>query len=433
MQVTKEQIEPCTIRLDFEIEAEQVGKAFDRAYREYGQYTRVPGFRPGKAPRAVLKKYLDADKVRQRAMEMLASAAYRDAIINEKIEPYDEPDVEVDDLSDESNWKFKAFVPLRPVVEVGSTEGLSVERPTYDPQDRDVDEKIEEVRGEHARLVRVEGRGVIEKDWVIAETLVHVEGDAPPEAPKRTLIRLGDNIPGFDEQLLGANPGDSKEFELTYPDDYQEAEKAGRKAKFNLNVVSISERILPELTDEWVKEVTGQETLAAWKSAILDTLKQSSKEYSDQVTESRIVEQILERSKVDYPRTLVSAEVERDMQELFNDLEQRETTYEEFLAGNNLSEEKHQGYLREKADRLIRTRLVLTDLAKREGATVSTEEIDDEFGRLFGEYEPSDKNVQKLMRDPQRRNQVANIILQRKVRDLLFSIAKIDDAPVPEE
>src|SRR5258708_1621945 len=309
MQVTKEQVDPCTITLDVQIEPEVVGRAFDRAYREFGGFTNVPGFRPGKAPRAMLEKYVNEVRLKERVTELLAGPAYRDVLKQEDINPYTDPEVEFSDLANGQPWQFKATVPLPPQVKLGDYSKISVERPVYKVTEEDIVSQIESMRNEQARLEVVTGRGVEMDDVIIAETAVTPEGGEPGE-PRRTLIRLGNNIPGFDEAVLGQQADEERTFGLTYPDDYQEAELAGKNASFMVKVMSINRRVVPELNDEWVQGATAFKTVDELKKEVTQRLEETYKNLSEQVTEARIIEQIIKASTIDFPSVMVHEEME---------------------------------------------------------------------------------------------------------------------------
>ena len=431
MQVTKEQVDPCTITLDIQVEVEAVTKAFDRAYREFGGFTNVPGFRPGKAPRAMLEKFVNQTRLTERVRELLAGPAYRDAIKQEEINPFADPEVEFSDLANNQQWHFKATVPLPPQVKLGDYSKISVERPVYKASDEDILSQIEAMRNDQAKLEAVTGRGVEQDDVIIAETSVTLEGDEPSE-PKRTLIRLGNNIPGFDEAVLAQQVDEERDFVLTYPDDYQEADLAGKRASFMVRVMSINRRVVPELTDEWVKGATAFQTVKELKKDVSERLQETYKNLSDQVAEARIIEQIIKASTIDFPTVMVHEEMEALAQELGEEIKDK-MTYEEYLKRSGLTGEQHREKLASQAVDRIQSTLALRELAKAENLQSSPEEIDEEFDKLTAGSEVTKEQLAKLKADNQRRNQVANIIVKRKLRDFMFSKAKIKDVAAAEK
>jgi trigger factor len=433
MQVTKEQVEPCTVALDIQVEPEIVSRAYERAYKDFGKFTNVPGFRPGKAPRAMLERYVNQEKLRERVMELVATPAYREALEQEKISPYLDPEVEFSDLADGQPWQFKALVPTAPQITLGDLKGISVERPVYQVTDEDVNQQIDSLRGEHARLEKVEGRGVEPEDVIIAEMKVTVEGEEPPAEPRRTLIRLGDNIPGFDEAVLGQQVDEERTFKLTYPEDYQDPEKAGKTADFEVKIASISRRVLPELTDEWVKGAMPFQTVEELKDTVRKAQEGRMKDLSDRIAEGRIVEEIIKRSTIEFPGAMTREEMQEEAEQLGRELQQRGLSYEQYLQMSGMTEEQHQARMAQTAEERVKTTLVLRELAKNENIEVTGDEMAEEFARIAATNSLSDEDTRRLIRDERRRTAVANTIIRRKLRARLFEMAEIKDVEAKPE
>jgi trigger factor len=433
MQVTKEQIDPCTLSLDFEIEPEAVTKGFNRAYREFAEFTNVPGFRPGKAPRAMLERYVNQERLRERVMELLATPAYRDAITQESVTPYSDPEVDFSDIADGKPWQFKATVPLPPKVTLGDYKTIEVERPIYTVTDVDIERQMENLRNEYARLNKIEGRPVQAGDVLIAETLVTSEGaENAEQEPRRTLLRLGDNIPGFDDAVIGQQIDEERTFTLTYPEDYQDAEVAGKPATFRVKVLTINERIVPELTDEWVAEVTSFKTVAELREDFRKKAEKNVHSLSDQIAEGRIIQEIVKRSEISYPRLMVQQEMENDVEEFNYELEQRQMDYEQFLERSGKTAEQHHAELEAVAEERLKGLLALREIAQEQKIGVTNEEIDAEFHRLAAENEVGDEELQRVMREDRRRVQVSNLVVKRKLRDYLFATVTVKDVPATE-
>ncbi len=428
MQVTKEQIDPCTIALDIEVEPEKVSAGFEKAYREFGRYTSVPGFRPGKAPRKVLEQYVNQERLRERVLEIVAAPAYHEALKQEEIEQFSDPEVDFADLADGEAFKFKAVVPTAPQVTLGPIEEVSVERPIYTVSEEDIDAQLDKLRGEHARIEKVEGRGVEQGDIVIAEMAEQIEG-ADPAEPKRTLIRVGENIPGFDDAILGQAIGEERKFTLTYPEDHQNADRAGKNADFTVRVDSINHRVLPEATDEWVKETIGVETVADLRDTIRIAQEEQVKDLSDRIAEGKILDDLIARSEINFPGVMVRDEMQEEVHQLEHDLERREMTYEQYLESINMTEEQHTAALESNAEARVKGLLVMRELAKREGIEASRDEIAQEFTRLAMENRWSDEDARRIIRDERRRQQVINLVIRRKLRDRMMELAKVKDVP----
>lgn len=430
MQVTRQDIEPCTISLKIQVDEEAVAKGFDRAYREYAKVTKVPGFRPGKAPRKILEQFVDKEAVCERAAQLVAGPAYREALEQEKVSPYDDPEVTGDNIEEGKAWEFTVEVPLAPVVTLGDYKDLTIERPVYQITDSDIDAQVERIREEYARVTPVsDDRGVQEKDILIADVTITLESDETPQEPRRSLIRVGDNIPGFDEQIMGMKPDEERTFEIAYPEDFQQTERAGKKATFTVKLASINERVLPDVTDEWISGVLPFSTVDEWRSDIRTHAEARAHEMCDNVAESRIVDELIKRSTIEFPRVMAAAEVHNELHRLGHALEEQGATYEQFLEANKLTQEQHTEKLQEQAANKIRTRLVLRELAQAENLGVSDEDIENEFASLLEGYDTHDQSVRRIVRSEERRHDVANMVIQRKLHECLFHIATIKDTP----
>ena len=241
MQVTAEHPDPCTVVLDINVDEQRVTRAFEITYKEFGRYANVPGFRPGKAPRAIVQRYVNAEKVRQQALEKIIRESYLEAIQSEAITPYRDPHIETTDLEDKKPYFYKAVVPLEPQVTLGDYTNLAVDKPVYKVTETLLENRLNALREERARLERVADRGVQAGDILIVEQQVKVEGDeSDPGLPRRQLVQLGNNVPGYDEAILGMEIGEERTFELTYPEDFEEANKQGKQATFTIKLSSIS-------------------------------------------------------------------------------------------------------------------------------------------------------------------------------------------------
>ena len=430
LQVAKSELEPRTVSLDITVDAETVQKGFDRAYREFSNFTNVPGFRPGKAPRAMLARYVNHERLRERVMELIAGPAYREAVTQEEITPYTDPDVEFSDLAEGQPWQFKAAVPLPPTVELGDYKTVEVERPVYTVGDEEVDRQLEALREEYSKIQPVTGRGVQDGDVVIAELSVTPEGAEPAE-PRRSLLRpgTGNNIPGFDDAIRGQMPEEERNFDLTYPEDFQEPDLAGKKATFRVTVSSINERILPVVNDEWAKQIGPFQTAEELRADIRQKLEQGYSDLTQRITESRIVEEIIKRSKIEFPSVMVQSEMEEEARDLGQDLQKRGISYESYLQQTGLTEEQHRQRMAATAVQRVRTYLVLREIARAENMSIPDEEIQAELDSLLEGAEVDEEEEDRIRASVATQNRIANRLLQTRLRDFLLSNAKIKDVP----
>ncbi len=428
MQVTREQPDPCTIILNIEVDEPQVSRTFDSVYREFSNYVNVPGFRPGKAPRNLVQRFVNMERVRERAMEKLISETVAKAIETEEIQPYRNPDVEPTDLADKQAYKYKAIIPLEPQVKVGEYKGLTVERPVYKVTEEMINEQYKQLIESKAKLERVTDRPVQEGDMLIAEQKAVVEGAEGEEPPmRRQIIYLGRNIPGFDDAIMGMNIGEERTFSLTYPDDYEEEDKQGKNVTFTVKLSSISGKKLPELNEEFYKSFGDFDSEEGMKTAIRESLERQYNNQSDQVAEQRLIEQIVANSDVHFPDVLVRDEMKDEFNRMGRQLQRQGVSYEDFLVANDMTSEQYQATVRENSATRIRAILALRELSIAEGLQATEEEIDGQFADLLNNGGITEDQYEEFAADPRRRLQLANAVVQQRLHDFLFTNNTIND------
>ena len=421
MQVTAEQTDPCTLVLDVSIDEQQVARAFEAAYKELGKFASVPGFRPGKAPRAIVERFLDPQRVRQHTLENLIRATYPEAIEEQGVTPFRNPVFDPSDLEDKKPFSYKCSVPLEPRVTLGEYMGLTVNKPIFPVTDVMIDAQVEAIRNERAKFERISDRGIEAGDMAIADIQTIVDGDENPDPARRRLIQLGNNIPGYDEAILGAVVGEERSFDLTYPEDYEDEALRGKPVKFNIKVSSISAKKLPELNEELFTEVAGVTTEEEFRAKVKESIVANADRTSNELAEQALIEKILENSEVYFPSVLVRDEVEEKYRRLSVELRQNGLTYAAYLAQTGQTEEQHQTNVITEAQMQIQVLLALREIARAENLQASEEAIDAEFARLQSIGAITPEQYDDYVADPRRRMQVANALIQQSLHDFLFA------------
>jgi trigger factor len=439
MQVTAEQTDPCTVVLSIEVDEQQVSRAFDSAYRDFGRHANVPGFRPGKAPRALVERFVDTERVRRHALEKIVRDTYPKAIEEESLTPFRDPEIDASDLEDKKSYTYKASVPLEPQITLGEYTGLTIEKPLFNVTDEMVIQRIDALREERGKLDRVTDRGVQAGDMLIVENQIKVEGLEEDETPvRRQLVQMGQNVPGYDEEILGMMPDEERTFELTYPADHEEAEKAGKKATFTVTLKSISAKRLPDLDDDFAMQVAGAETVDEFKELVKTRLEADAIRLSSEIAEQRILEAILENSEVHFPEVLVRDEVRDKLNQLSHQLQTNKMGYEQYLARMGMTVEQHQSQIYTESHEQIRVLLALREISIQEGLQASNEDVDAEFDRMVGEGALTEEQDTEYRADARRRLQVANALIQTRLHDFLFANNTLNEveqaeAPNPDE
>jgi len=427
MQVTKTKVAPCTYKLRIEVEADDVGKAFRRAWREFAERTPVPGFRPGKVPRPILERHVDETRLRERVMQILAGPAYREALEHESIEPLDDPELEFGDLVDGEPWAFEATVAVAPVVTLGDVTGVEVERPIIPVSEEDIARSLEALRQENPIEIPIVDRGAAEGDVIFADVAVQMEGE-PPDKPVTQRLIVGRMIPDLDKGLIGLTTGETREIPVRFPDDYPQKEQAGREATVTVTAHSIVEHHLPEPTDAWVQQIGAAESLEDFRNKERERLQRRVEEIAEDVVRSRAVELLVERSTVEYPPALLDVEEDNVARRLSAELEQNQMTYDQYLEAAGMTREQHEESMAAEADRRVRLRLVLREFARRENLDLSEEAIANatEFSRrlVSAGGAPDGRTA-----DDQARV-ILNRMLYARIGDRLKEMVKIVDKEV---
>jgi len=433
MQVTKEALEPCQAVLTIEVESDKVVVAVDRAYREYGKYVSVPGFRKGKAPLSFVKQRVPEADVRQRAAELLVEPAYAAAIEQEAVEPFAQPKLELVQLDMTATpFIFKAIVPLRPEVELGTYTGLTVERPKYELTDENVETQLQRMRERAADYPVVE-RPAQMGDLVVADlsALVDIKPEAAEARP--TMIEIGaDNIPGFDDQLLGISKGEEKTFVLTYPADYPDADLAGVEAEFTISVNEIHEKKIPELDDELAQKLSNgrYQTVDELRREMRVDMEKSLIASAESEADSKLIDQILANSTVKYPPVLVESEVEDDIKELMGRLEQQSVTVPEYLERIGKTQDQLVSEITNAAAKRIEIGLLLGKVSEAENLTLADDDLNAVLAERAQEERTSPAAIRAMLESNGGMDALRNRAQAKKVLDFLRSSAIIEDKVV---
>jgi len=433
MLVKQEQLNPCEVELEVEVDVEKVQSAIDSTYQDIARETTVPGFRKGKAPKVVLQNYLDADRVKDRASEKLLRSAYSEALEESKLEPYAPADVELVKFDAGEPMVFKARVPLAPKVEVGKYSGLEVERNLHKVTDEDVDKQLDAFREREAELVPVTDRPVQEGDTV--NVRLSKDGDSEEPQPVRAVV--GDNLPEFDAALIGMSTGEEKAIDITYPEDYGAEDLRGQTRHWNVTVVGIEQKKLPDLTDEWVKttyagsdaEDTSEDdridSVEKLRSRIRDGMERMAAEQADEAVRNNIVEQVVKSSTICFPEFMVNESVETRLNELVESLSQRKVTLDDYLKHTHTSMEDLRNRYAEESREYIRLLLVFREIVEKESIEVTDEDYGAELISMAAERGTTPEAVRAYVEKAGSEENIRNRILRKKVVDFLVGASNI--------
>ena len=381
MQVTRTPAPKSTVQLEIELPPERLDRALNDAVRALARRTRVPGFRPGKAPRPVLERHLGPGVVLDEAVDHLMQDAYREAIVQEAILPLSNADVEVVQAEEGKPLIFKATVPVRPEVTLGDYRNFNFAPEIDDIDDARVDQVIEELRDQNATLAAVEDRGAQDGDYAVISFIGTKDGE-PFEGgtSERMPLIIGQErlIPGFETNLVGVKVGETTEFDITFPEDYGEPALAGQVAHFSVELKELREKIQPDLDEDFIASVGRFESLDEMRGDIRKRLEENALDRARHGFADRIIEYAVANATVELPDVLIDQEVEV-MHDEFRASLARQGISEEayFKAVEKTSEDIHAEF-RPNAERRAKTLLVLSKVADEEGLEVTEADVDAE-------------------------------------------------------
>jgi trigger factor len=401
MTVKWEKLEGNTGVLTVEVSAEKVNEGLTAAFNKVVKTVNVPGFRKGKMPRPMFEKRFGVESLYQDALDILLPEAYGNAIDEAGIEPIDRPDIDIEQMEKGKELIFKATVQVKPEVTLGEYKGLEVEELDTTVTDEDVAKELETLQNRQAELV-VKEEGTAELgDTVVLDFEGFVDGEAfeGGKAENHSLeLGSGSFIPGFEEQLVGVATGESKDVEVSFPEEYHAAELAGKPAVFKVTVHEIKGKELPVLDDEFAKDVDEEvETLDALKEKIRTRLENSKKHEAEHNLRDTLVEKAAENAQVDIPEVMVTNEVNRMLQEFEQRLQMQGMNLELYFQFSGQDENALREQMNEEAVTRVRVALTLEAIAKAENIEATDEDVNAELEKMAGMYNMTVDNIKAAL------------------------------------
>jgi trigger factor len=389
--------------LTVEVEAAEVNKGLDAAFQKVVQKVNVPGFRKGKMPRAMFEKRFGVESLYQDALDILLPTAYANAIEEAGIEPVDRPEIDIEQMEKGQNLIFKATVTVKPEVKLGEYKGLEVEAFDTTVTDEDVEKEITSLQERQAELV-VKEEGTAENGETVIIDFVGYLNDEEFEGGKAENYSLelgsGSFIPGFEEQLVGAAAGETKEVNVTFPEEYHATELAGKPVVFKVTVHEIKAKQLPALDDEFAKDVDEEvETLEELKAKIKDRLVHDKEHQAEHHVRDAVVEAAANNTEVDIPEPMVETELERMMNEFEQRLQMQGLNLELYFQFSGQNEEVLREQMKEEALKRVRVNLTLEAIVKAENIDVSDEDVEKELETMSKVYNMTVDNIKKALGD----------------------------------
>lgn len=430
VQVQQEQIEPCRVALSIDVPSEDVQKAVQTVFNQVAKRTNVPGFRPGKAPATLVKRYIDESRVNEMAFERALTNAYNDALRQAGITPYTHADPKVElgeeEFSVEKGFSFKATVATQPKVELGELEGLTARRLVTKISDEDVAKEVDRYR-ESAATFEATEEAAEDGDRIRGEITIHVEGEDEPDFDQQpTLLQVGSNLDEFDNGLRGLTAGDERSFDFTYPEEFAEEHRRGKKANVTVKAEEIQRRTVPAGDDEFAAKL-GVESFEVLQSRVREMLEAQAGALADQEVHDALITEVVSRATVHYPEEMIAAEVSDRLGNLIRALERRSATLEDYLQQEQKDIQQLQTELREEALQTVRNTLVLLQLANENKVFLTEKDIENEVKRRAEAENVKLSQMRRLLSDTGEIDQIRNRLFLRKITEFLLEKAEITE------
>lgn len=404
MAVKCEEVEKNLSKLTFEVSAEDFEKAIDRAYNKNKNKFDIPGFRKGKAPKAIVIKNYTKAIFYDDALNDVLPQAYETALKESGLDVVARPEFDVEEIKDGEPVVFTALVTTRPDVKLGEYKGIKVAKVDYTVTDEDVDKDIESVRARNARLVSIDDRAVQTGDTAVIDFEGFVDGVAFEGGKGENYeLEIGSNtfIPGFEDQLIGANIDDLVDVNVTFPEEYHAEELKGKPALFKVKVNEIKVRELPELDDDFASEVSEFETLAEYKADVKAKLEEKAKEKAEAEIQNAVVDKAIENAEFDLPDAMVDMQVDNMINDMAQNLSYQGMSLDMYLQYTGQTIDSMKEMYRENAKKQVSAGLVIDAISKAEGVEVTPEELEMNLVDMSKKYNMELDKLKELISEPE--------------------------------
>jgi trigger factor len=431
MKISSEKIENAQVKLNIEVEPGEVDKYMDKAYHELVQKVAVPGFRKGKTPRSVLEKHIGKESLLQEAIEHLIPDAYRKALEDENIEPIAQPDIE---LVQTNPVIFNAVVPLKPEINLGNYKEIKIDYELPAVEDKIKDATLQQLQYQHSTLIPVD-RPADFGDMVIMDVEGDEHGNPLPLRKDLEYELIKDYqlpLPGFVEQIVGCSKGEEKAFTLSYPEDYEHKDLAGKEYKVKIKVNEIKHRELPELDEDFAKTM-GMDSVDTLKAKISDDLQARAEQQYNLEYEQKVIDKVAEISEVQYPPVIVQMEIDNILNEESRSFQDGLIGLNNYLSQMNKTMEDHKKELYPIADKKVLRSLVLSKVTEVENIDIPDTEIDEEIERISKQNEQQYDEMKNFFSTPDAKNSIKQFLARQKTMNNLRELAKGETTENKEE
>lgn len=400
MKAVFDKKEKNTVHFNIEVPTEDFEKALQQAYMKNRGKFNIPGFRKGKVPRKIIEMNYGDDIFFEDAINLLLPEAYSNAIDELGLEPVDSPEVDIDEMELGKPIQVKFSVEVKPEVKLGDYKSIELEKVDYSVTEAMINNEVDREREQNARIIDAGDRAVADGDLVTIDFAGYIDGELfEGGSAEDHDLTIGSNqfIPGFEEGLIGKNKGEEVNVEVTFPEEYHEESLKGKPAVFKVTIKEIKVKELPELDDEFAKDVSEFDTLEEYKNNIKETLEKSLKEQEKIETENKLVEKVVELSEIDLPEAMIKSQIESEIKDFEYRVRSQGFDMDQYLELTGTSREDLELNFRPISERRVKADLVLEAIAKAEDVQVTDEDLDKELEKLAEQYQQANK--EKFIKD----------------------------------
>ncbi len=426
MNTKVEKLENSMVKLTIEVDAEAFEAGIQKAYLKTRGKINMPGFRKGKAPRKLIEKSYGAGVFYEDAANSIIPDAYDEAVKETGLEVVSRPSIDVEQIESGKPFIFTAEAAVKPEITLGEYKGISVEASEVSVSDEEVDAELKKAQDQNSRIVAVSDRAVQDGDTVNIDFEGFVDGvafEGGKSEGHELVIGSGSFIDTFEDQLIGKNIGEELEVNVTFPEEYHSEDLAGKVALFNVKINSIQAKELPELDDEFAKDVSEFDTLDEYKADVKENLLKRKQSEADNIKKEKVIEAAIANATIELPDPMVDLEAENMAYEFAQNIQAQGLQLEDYFKYTGQDMSSLQEQMKERAVNKIKSRLVLEAIAAAENIEVSDEDVDAEFERMASMYQ---MELDKLMANvgDDEKESIKQDLLNKKAFDLIVAEAK---------
>jgi trigger factor len=429
-----EKIENSEAYLNIELEAQKFEEGLQKAYNKVVKEVTIPGFRKGKAPRAVLESHYGKEVLYEDALEFIVPDAFAEAVLELNIEPIARPSYDFNEILEGKSLQFTAKVAIKPEVKLGEIEGLEIEIPRMEVDEEKVNSVLEGMRLRYAQSVEKIDEAASLGDILDINFTGYVDGEAFDGGTGENYpLELGSNtfIPGFEDQLLGTKAGEDKDVKVTFPEEYHAKELAGKDAVFKVTVNKITGKKLRDLNDEFAQEISEHDTMAELRAEIETELKEKNAQQKENATKEKIVDALIEKCELTVAPVVIFEEQKRLAQEFDQRLKTQGFSLERYLKMTGAAPEAFFEEIKPEAERNIKSHFILEKIIKEKGITPTEEEVNEQLGIIAAQMKLTTEEVCEKMGSSIEDFKI-NLAFEKALKELISSAKVTEVEPEAE-